>query len=121
MPIRAASSTGSPSTISAAAAVAGARRPAALGVEADGGDPAVLDRSEIRDEIAAGGAPGGAGEGAVGSGAAAALVAQVVLEELACPYAKGRVHAAERPSRPIRRTQMRLQPAGTASGFDPLK
>ena len=60
----------------------GAHRAAALGVEADRRDPAVLDRERDPREVAAGGAPGGAGEGALGRRAAARLVAQVVLEEL---------------------------------------
>ncbi len=65
----------------------GAHRPAALGVEAGGGDPPVLDPQRDPREVAAGGAPGGAGEGALRGGPATRLVAQIVLEEL-------RIHTA---------------------------
>ena len=74
---------GAPSTSSAAAALAAAIvAPQPSASKLDRGDPAVLDRSEIRDEIAAGGAPGGAGEGALAAGPRRRLVAQVVLEGL---------------------------------------
>jgi hypothetical protein len=63
-PIRAASITGSPSTISATAAVAAAC-PAPLGIEAHSGDPPVLDRKRYAREIPTGRPAGRAREGIV--------------------------------------------------------
>ena len=68
IPIRAASSTGAPSTISATAAVAARVAPQPSASKVTRGDPTALDRrGRCAREIAAGSAAGGAGEGAVGS------------------------------------------------------
>ena len=70
VPIRAASRTASPSTISATAAVAARVAPQPSASKRDGGDPPVVDGQRDAREIAAGRPAGGAGEG-VGSGAQA--------------------------------------------------
>lgn len=62
---------------------------AALGVEGDGGDPAVGDREGKAGDVAAGGTPGGTGEGGVGRGATARLIVEVVVEELPVHWLKG--------------------------------
>src|SRR4029077_15983995 len=58
-------------------------RPAALRVKADGGYSSPLEHQRDAREVSARGAAGSAGEGALGRRAAARLVTQVMLEQLA--------------------------------------
>ena len=78
----AASSTGAPSTISATAAVAARVAPQPSASKLDRGDPAVLDRSEIRERSPQAAPPAAPVKAPSAGGPAPALVAQVVLEEL---------------------------------------
>lgn len=71
--------------VSASAAVASA----ALGVEGDRGDPAAAHGQRETGHVAACGAARGAGEGVVGHGATARLIAKEVVEELRVHWMKG--------------------------------
>ena len=116
VPIRAASTTGFPSTISATAAVAARVAPHPSVSNVTAAIRASTTASEIRERSPH--RPSrpehDAVEGAVGRGPEPRLVAQVVLEDLS-------THAAKRRRAAGCGTKRRLQPAGTASGFDPLK
>ena len=71
-----------------AGAGGGERRAAALGVEGDGGDPAVLRPDRDPHEIAADVAAGAADVGALRNGPAPMGLAQVLLEEVHAPEDK---------------------------------